>query len=261
MIKLKGKFNMKNIQLYLALALTLLTLTACGGGGGGGSSQTPPATTYTLTFLSAGNGTLTGAANQTIAQGAIASAVTAVPATGYHFVNWTEAGTEVGVNAVLSIASVSSNHSYTANFVVNTTIKTTAILTISLTGTLPANTGIAGSTFTITLPTNVTPVLNGTAVASGVVTPSGTFIGGTQTPPVYTPATGSAPATLNVTLANSVSSGVTQVGEVTTISLQLANGVTPTANSFLLSGVSVIDATLYNPISGMGASVSNVILQ
>jgi hypothetical protein len=71
----------------------------------------------------------------------------------------------------------------------------------------------------------------------------------------------SAPGTLNVTLANSVTAGVTQVGEVAKITLLLANGATPAAASFGLSAVSVIDATLYNPISGMGAIIANVTLQ
>jgi hypothetical protein len=257
----KGKSNVKNILFYLALTLTLFTLAACGGGGGG-TTQTPSATTYTLTFASGGNGTLTGTASQTVTQGASAGTVTAVPATGYHFVNWTEGGSEVGVNAALTIPNVSANHSYTANFALNSLAKTTAILTINLTGpSLPTNTGIAGATFTITLPANVTPAMINSAVANGVVTPSGTFAGGTQTPPVYTVATASNPGTINVTLANPVTAGVTQVGEVATITLQLANGATPNAASFGLSAVNVIDATLYNVISGMGAIVANVTLQ
>lgn len=139
--------------------------------------------------------------------------------------------------------------------------KTTASLTINLTGTLPANTTIAGTDFTLTLPANVAPTLTNGSVATGVVSLSGTFAGGTQTPPVYTPATTSTPATLKVVLANPVNAGVTLVGEIATITLQLANGATPTINSFGVNAVSVIDATLYNTISGMGASVTNVTLQ
>jgi hypothetical protein len=135
--------------------------------------------------------------------------------------------------------------------------KTTAKLTVSLNGTLPTSTAIAGAAFTLTLPTGVTPANTNGVVASGVITPSGTFAGGTQTPPVYTAASG----TLQVTLVNSVPAGVTQVGEVATITLQLANGATPTAASFGVSAVSVIDASLYAPIAGMNAVVANVTLQ
>lgn len=45
------------------------------------------------------------------------------------------------------------------------------------------------------------------------------------------------------------------------ITLQLANGVTPTANSFVVSSASVIDAGVYGTISGMGANVAGVTLQ
>jgi predicted small lipoprotein YifL len=139
--------------------------------------------------------------------------------------------------------------------------KTTVALTINLTGTLPANTAIAGTDFTLTLPANVTPANTNGVVATGVVTLSGTFTGGIQTPPVFTAATANTPGTLEVILANPAYSGVTRVGEVATISLQLANGATPTAGSFGFNAVRVIDATLYNTISGMGATITNVTLQ
>lgn len=147
------------------------------------------------------------------------------------------------------------------NTVAPPSAKTTAALTINLTGTLPANTTIAGTDFTLTLPANVTPELANGSVATSVVSLSGTFAGGTQTPPVYTPATTNAPGTLKVVLANPVNTGVNQVGEIATITLQLTNGATPTASSFGVNAVSVIDATLYNTINSMGVSVTNVTLE
>jgi hypothetical protein len=142
-----------------------------------------------------------------------------------------------------------------------TPAKTSASLTINLTGALPASTGISGTTFTLTLPANVTPKTTNDVVDSGVVALSGTFAGGTQTPPVYTAATATAPGTISVTLANSVTDGVMQAGEVAKITLQLANGAAPTAASFGVSGVSVVDASQYNTISGMAVSVASVTLQ
>jgi hypothetical protein len=257
---------MKNILLNLLVLISLLTLVACGGGSGGTSPTPTPTqtTTYSLTFASGANGTLTGTTSQTVNSGSNSSAVTAVPATGYHFVNWTEGTTVVGISTALTIASVAANHSYTANFAVNSTTaaKTTAILTINLTGTLPANSGIAGAAFTLTLPTNVTPaVSSGTTLANGVVTPSGGFTGGVLTPPVYTAVAGTVPGTIAITIADSATAGTTQVGEVATITLQLANGATPVAGNFTINGVSVIDATLYGSIIGMGVSIGNVVLQ
>lgn len=140
--------------------------------------------------------------------------------------------------------------------------KTTATLTINLTGTLPASTAIAGADFTLTLPANVTPATIGGVVTTSVVTNSGTFAGSTLAPQVtYTAATSLTPGTFRVILSSSAVGGVTQVGTVATINLQLASGAVPTTSSFSVSAVSVTDALLYNPISGMWASVADVTLQ
>ena len=255
---------MKKNLLYLAITLILLIVAACGGGGGGGnnSNLTPSTSTYSLSFVSGGNGTLSGTTSQTVTQGADSSAVTAVPVTGYHFANWTEGGSIVGTNPTLAVTTVNANHNYSANFTINTPAKATATLTINLIGTLPVSTAISGAAFTITLPADVTPALTNGVVNTGVVDLSGTFAGSTLSPQVvYTAATASAPGTLKVTLANSAATGVTQVGEVATITLLLANGAAPTVSSFGLNTVSVIDATIYGTISGMGANVGNVMLK
>jgi len=139
-------------------------------------------------------------------------------------------------------------------------VKTEATLKLSLTGTLPADTAIAGAGFTITLPASVTPEIVNNSVASSVIIPSGTFAGGIQIPPVYTAATAAAPGKIQLTLVNAVVAGVTQVGEVATVTLQITNGVMPSAASFSVSGVNVIDAR-GNPVVGMGAVVSGVLLQ
>lgn len=136
--------------------------------------------------------------------------------------------------------------------------KTTAKLKITLTGSLPASTAISGALFSLTLPANVTPAMDGALVASSVVSNSGTFAGSSIVPQVvYTAAT----SKLDVVLSNSDASGITQVDEVATITLQLANSATPNAASFPVSAASVIDAALYNSIAGMGVSVASVTLQ
>ena len=139
--------------------------------------------------------------------------------------------------------------------------KTTATLKINQTGSLPPSTAISGADFTLTLPANVTPAMTNGAVATGVVALSGTFAGSTLSPQVvYTAATASAPGTLKVILASSEAAGLSQVGEVATITLQLANDAAPTAASFGVNAVSVIDA-LYAPITGMNVVVASVTLQ
>jgi len=138
---------------------------------------------------------------------------------------------------------------------------TTATLKINLNGDL-AGKAIAGAEFTLTLPADVTPEIANNAVASTVVTPSGTFAGGNQTPPVYTAATGSAAGKIQIVLANNVAAGVTTAGEVATVVLQLANAAAPAASGFALDSVpvKVID-TLGAPIAGMTATVAGVTLQ
>ena len=68
-------------------------------------------------------------------------------------------------------------------------------------------------------------------------------------------------STLRVILTSSEAAGLSLVGEVATITLQLANGAVPTASSFIVSGERVIDATHYAPIVGIGVVVADVTLQ
>ena len=139
--------------------------------------------------------------------------------------------------------------------------KTTATLKVSLNGTLGVDT-IAIASFILTLPANVTPALTGGAVATTVVTPSGTFAGSTLAPLVtYFPAVGVTPGRLEILAANSVPAGVSTAGEIVTIILQLANGATPVAADFPPgSNVSVINPSGAT-IAGMSASVTGVTLQ
>lgn len=75
----------------------------------------------------------------------------------------------------------------------------------------------------------------------------------------YTAPTTGVPGKLKVTLTSSIPTGVTQVGEVATITLQLTNAPVPTVGSFGLTAVSVYDVTVVGPISGMGAIVASVL--
>lgn len=76
---------------------------------------------YSVTFASGGNGTLTGTVNQTVNYNASATAVTAVPTPGYHFVNWTGTGGFVTTTSnPLTVANVTSAKTITANFAINT---------------------------------------------------------------------------------------------------------------------------------------------
>jgi hypothetical protein len=142
-----------------------------------------------------------------------------------------------------------------------TSTSSSVTFTIQLTGILPANTAISGATCILALPANVTPAMVSSVVATSVLSYSGTFAGSTAAPIVtYTAATASTPGALSVVLTNTVSAGVTQVGEVATVTLQLANGASPTVASFGASSVTVYDVR-GAIINGKGATVTNVTLK
>ena len=87
---------------------------------------------YNLIYTAGANGSLTGTATQLVTSGADGSAVTAVPATGYAFVNWSDSSTA----NPRTDTSVGSNLSVTANFsTVNYTLTYSAGSNGSLTGT------------------------------------------------------------------------------------------------------------------------------
>ncbi|MFZ4856189.1 MAG: DUF1566 domain-containing protein [Desulfuromonadaceae bacterium] len=77
---------------------------------------------YAIGFQADGNGTLTGIASQTVNYGASATAVTAEPAIGYHFVNWTGTGGFVtSTTNPLTLSNVTADQTITAHFVINPT--------------------------------------------------------------------------------------------------------------------------------------------
>ena len=103
--------------------------------------------TYTLTYTAGPNGSITGTSPQTVVSGGNGTAVTAVPATGYHFVNWSDAST---ANPRTDM-NVMSDITVTANFAINTyTLTYTAGPNGSITGTSPqtVNYGANGTAVT-----------------------------------------------------------------------------------------------------------------
>ena len=103
--------------------------------------------TYTLTYTAGTNGTLSGTTPQTVNYGANGTAITPVPNTGYHFVNWSDGS----VANPRTDTSVSSNVTVTAKFAINTyTLTYTAGTNGTLSGTSPqtVNYGASGTAVT-----------------------------------------------------------------------------------------------------------------
>ncbi|MBN1988344.1 MAG: S8 family serine peptidase, partial [Bacteroidales bacterium] len=85
--------------------------------------------TYTLTYTAGANGSITGEATQTVEQGANGTAVEAVPATGYHFVKWSDGLT----------ANPRTDANVTADITVEAEFAQDAVATYTLTYTAGAN--------------------------------------------------------------------------------------------------------------------------
>ena len=90
--------------------------------------------TFTLTYTAGAGGTIEGTSPQTVNYGADGSLVTAVPNTGYHFVDWSD-----GVlTAARTDLDVTANLSVTANFAIDTfTLTYTAGAGGTIEGTSP----------------------------------------------------------------------------------------------------------------------------
>ena len=90
----------------------------CNGSNGGSTANCSASIqTYTLTFVAGSGGSVSGTSPQTVKHGSSATSVTATPASGYTFTNWT--GTNGFVTATanpLTSTNVTANQTVTANF-------------------------------------------------------------------------------------------------------------------------------------------------
>jgi N-acetylneuraminic acid mutarotase len=140
--------------------------------------------TYTLTFVSSGNGSLRGVTTQVIAQGGTSTTVTAVPSSGYHFVNWIGIGGFYSATNPLVVSNVTAAQNITALFAVNDAVKpvvtTFAIPTTSKSATIAitifsASDNVAVSGYLLT--TTATEPLTSASDWSATKPTSFTFIG------------------------------------------------------------------------------------
>ncbi|MBI5021666.1 MAG: InlB B-repeat-containing protein [Ignavibacteriales bacterium] len=98
--------------------------------------------TYTLTYTAGSNGTITGTLSQTVSYGGNGTQVTAVPNTGYHFINWSDGM----LTAARTENNVIANVSVTANFAINTyTLTYTVGSNGTITGTLSQTVNYGGN--------------------------------------------------------------------------------------------------------------------
>jgi len=94
--------------------------------------------TFTLTYIAGSGGTVSGTTPQIVNYGAFGTAVTAVPNTGYHLVDWSDGWT----GRLTRTDSITVNKTFTANFGINTyniTASTGSNGTVTPTGVTPKN--------------------------------------------------------------------------------------------------------------------------
>ena len=129
--------------------------------------------TYTVTFVAGSNGTLTGNTTQTVNHGGNCTAVTAVPNTGYHFVNWTKDGSSYSETNPLTVTNVTGNMTITANFSINTyTVVFAAGANGIVTGNLSQTINYGSSCTTVTAVPNTGYNLSNWTGTNGFVTTS-----------------------------------------------------------------------------------------
>jgi uncharacterized repeat protein (TIGR02543 family) len=102
--------------------------------------------TFTVTFVAGAGGSLTGTTTQTVAYGASAMAVSAVPSAGYTFTNWTGAGFTTTNAIPMAVMNVTQNLTITANFTQQTfTVTFAAGPSGSITGSTTQTVAYGGS--------------------------------------------------------------------------------------------------------------------
>lgn len=100
---------------WLVAGLLALFLVGCGGG------KVPVHEEYTLGYRAAAGGSLSGATQQTVAHGGKATAVTAVPDSGYHFVTWSDGGSanprqDIDLSGPLSVTATFAINQYQVGY-------------------------------------------------------------------------------------------------------------------------------------------------
>lgn len=120
-------------------------------------SATPVQAQNSVTFTAGAGGSISGNANQTVANGGSTTPVTAHPDSGFTFLNWTGSGFTTSTTNPLTLSNVTQNYAITANF--------SALPTFALSVSLGA--GVAGT------PSSGGEYLQGTAVNFSYSTQAG----------------------------------------------------------------------------------------
>ena len=186
--------------------------------------------TYALTYTAGTGGSISGSSSQTISHGSDGSAVTAVPNTGYTFVNWSDSSTD----NPRTDTGITSDLSVTANFLINT---------YTITYSAGANGSLSGSTTQmITHGSDGTAV---TAVADSGYAFSSWSDSSTDNPRTDTAVTGS--ATLTASFSDATAPTISSVASSTNSSTATISWTTSEIAS---------SRAIYGPSSDYGSATA-----
>jgi len=140
-------------------------------GSGGHVDLVVQTQTYMLIYLPGANGTITGTSTQVVTYDASGTAVTAVPKSGYHFVNWSDSR----VANPRTDTIVTNNVTLTASFATSTPPTVTGVGFLNSGGFNFNGTGQAGYGYILQMTTNLLPSASWTDVVSNTADTNGHF--------------------------------------------------------------------------------------
>jgi Leucine-rich repeat (LRR) protein len=140
-------------------------------------------TYYSLTIAATGSGSTNPAVGQhTYAEGTVV-AISAIPAGGYYFVNWTgNVGSIADVNAASSTITMNANYSITANF----EVAVPYTLTMALTGSGSTSPAVGQHTYTTGTSVSIAATPAGSYSFSHWTAPAGSFTNASSATTTFT---------------------------------------------------------------------------
>ena len=206
--------------------------------------------TYTLTYTAGANGSISGTSPQTVNYGENGTAVTAVPDSGYHFVDWSDSATE----NPRTDKNVTADITVTANFAINGGSNADLSDLAASAGPLSPAFDPGTTTYTVNVPFTTT---------STTVTPTAADAGATITVDGNPVASGNPSGSISLNVGNNIITTVVTAADTTTMKTYTINVIR--GGQVVVTGSTGADgsyATLkaaFDALNANGTQAGNVI--